>query len=87
MTILDWFDILFDGIQHGIDFLAQVDLGGISLADYIVVIFITSLVVTLFLNVVDTGAVMSSNYLYAKRREAEREKYRKIYRDRKKKGG
>lgn len=60
MTILDWFDILLDGIRRGIGFFEEIDIGGISLADYIVIIFITSLVITLFLNVVNTGAVVGS---------------------------
>lgn len=58
MTILDWFDILLDGIARGIDWLMSIDLGGISLGNYIVVIFVTGLLITLFLNVVNTGAVM-----------------------------
>lgn len=60
MTIMDWFDILLDGIRRGIGFFEAIDIGGISLADYIVIIFITSLVITLFLNVVNTGAIVGS---------------------------
>lgn len=68
MSIMDWFDILLDGIRHGIEFFENIDIGGISLADYIVVIFITSLVITLFLNVVNTGAVVGSRAIKAHRR-------------------
>lgn len=43
MSIGTWFDILFDGMEHGIDWLMAIDIGGISLGDYVIVIFINRL--------------------------------------------
>ena len=58
MSINVWFDILADGMQKAIDFLFSIDLGGISLAHYILGIFIMSLCFTLFLHVVNTSSSM-----------------------------
>ena len=60
MSIGSWFDILFDGMQRGISWLMAIDIGGISLGNYVIVIFITGLLISLFLNVVNTGSVMGS---------------------------
>lgn len=61
MTILDWFDILLDGITRGFLWLAAIDIGGVSLLTYILVVFVTGLMFTLFLNVIDTGVTFGSN--------------------------
>lgn len=74
MTIGTWFDILLDGMQRGVDFLYAIDIGGISLASYIIVIFITSLCFTLFLHVVNTGSVVASSRIRRSRREREKNK-------------
>lgn len=69
MTIATWFDILLDGMQKAIDFLYAIDLGGISLGSYIIVIFIISLCFTLFLHVVNTGSVVASSRIRKIRRD------------------
>ena len=55
MTIVTWFDILADGMGKAVEFLYAIDLGGISLAEYLIGIFIMSLCFTLFLHVVAIG--------------------------------
>lgn len=72
MTIGTWFDILFEGMKKGFDWLMAIDIGGISLGNYIIVIFITGLLITLFLNVVNTGFIMGSNMIESKNREERR---------------
>ena len=74
MSIGTWFDILFDGMQQGINWLMAIDIGGISLGNYIIVIFITGLLITLFLNVVNTGSVMSSRMIRNHNRSREERK-------------
>lgn len=80
MTIGTWFDILFDGMKQGIAWLMAIDIGGISLGNYIIVIFITGLLITLFLNVVNTGLIMGSNYAAARSRKESREAAREANR-------
>lgn len=76
MSIGTWFDILFDGMQRGINWLMAIDIGGISLGNYIIVIFITGLLITLFLNVVSTGSIMGSRIIrnYNRSREERKDK-------------
>ena len=74
MSIGTWFDILFDGMEHGIDWLMAIDIGGISLGDYVIVIFITGLLITLFLNVVNTGSIMGRRMMSRRSREERKDK-------------
>lgn len=74
MSIVNWFDILADGMRKGVEFLYAIDLGGISLAEYLIGIFIMSLCFTLFLHVVAIGPSLMGRARSRSRRESENKK-------------
>lgn len=72
--MIELFDLLIDGMIHAVNFLAAIPIGSITLADFLIVIFIMSLLVTVFLNVVDTGGIVATRKIYERRFESRRRK-------------